>query len=74
MSKPFCELSHDLVYQLPDNPEKDVALRKLLEAKDAAIRSSITKGANNEQAKVSIADSERDGEGVHILPIPESEK
>jgi hypothetical protein len=55
VSKPFCDLarrmvdgeaSEDgtvLVAPLPRNPERTVALRKLLEAKDAAVRAFIAK-------------------------------
>lgn len=55
VSRPFCELAYSLVYgdsgqglgtyggPLPDNAEKSVALRKLLEAKDAAVRAAVTK-------------------------------
>ena len=43
VSKPFCELAHKLVDTLPGGPERTVALRKLLEAKDAAVRSSMEK-------------------------------
>lgn len=55
ISKPFCELAHAMAKgdnnpesgtctfggPLPDNPEKTVALRKLLEAKDAAVRTLL---------------------------------
>lgn len=41
VSKPFCELARDLVTVLPRNPERTVALRKLLEAKDCAVRSCL---------------------------------
>jgi len=41
VSKPFCELAEDIVGSLPSNPERTVALRKLLEAKDAAVRALI---------------------------------
>lgn len=41
VSKPFCTLAVDIVEKLPRNPERTVALRKLLEAKDAAVRCSI---------------------------------
>lgn len=41
ISKPFCELADKVAHQLPDNPETTVALRKLLEAKDAAVRAMI---------------------------------
>ena len=51
VSKPFCELAHRIVNGdpvngvagLPRNPERSVALRKLLEAKDAAVRAFIAK-------------------------------
>lgn len=41
VSAPFCQLAVELVHQLPRNPERTVALRKLLEAKDAAVRAAI---------------------------------
>ena len=43
VSKPFGELAERLVEELPRNPERTVALRKLLEAKDAAVRALIAK-------------------------------
>jgi len=42
-SKPFCELAEKIVTDYPQNPERTVALRKLLEAKDAAVRSLLYK-------------------------------
>lgn len=42
-SRPFCELAHHIVVTMPRNPERTVALRKLLEGKDAAVRSLIFK-------------------------------
>ena len=42
-SKQFFELANNLVNTLPRNPERTVALRKLLEAKDCAVRSHIYK-------------------------------
>lgn len=44
ISKPFGDLAQKIVDALPRNPERTVALRKLLEAKDAAVRASIFKG------------------------------
>jgi ferritin-like protein len=41
VSQPFCDLAHDLVARLPSNPERTAALRKLLEAKDCAVRALI---------------------------------
>lgn len=43
VSAPFHKLAHELVASLPRNPERTVALRKLLEAKDAAVRALIAK-------------------------------
>lgn len=57
VSKPFCDLAHAIVLgdnapeagtatigsALPRNPERTVALRKLLEAKDAAVRAVLAK-------------------------------
>lgn len=42
VSEPFCALA-DKILKLPRNPERTVALRKLLEAKDAAVRAAIAK-------------------------------
>ena len=43
VSRPFAELADMLVVALPRNPERTVALRKLLEAKDAAVRAKLAK-------------------------------
>ena len=46
VSAPFCELAKALVDDgtgLPRNPERTIALRKLLEAKDAAVRALLAK-------------------------------
>ena len=43
VSVKFYDLAYHIVRALPRNPERTVALRKLLEAKDCAIRSSIYK-------------------------------
>ena len=40
-SKPFCDLARHIVETLPRNAERTVALRKLLEAKDAAVRANV---------------------------------
>lgn len=39
----FCKLADQVVDNVPRNPERTVALRKLLEAKDAAVRALIAK-------------------------------
>lgn len=43
ISQPFGELATHVVAALPRNPERTVCLRKLLEAKDAAVRASLFK-------------------------------
>lgn len=57
VSRPFCDLAHAIVFgdnvaesgtatigaPLPRNPERTVALRKLLESKDAAVRALLAK-------------------------------
>ncbi len=56
ISRPFCDLAQKIAlgssavdgvitesWPLPRNPERTVALRKLLEAKDAAVRAFIAK-------------------------------
>jgi hypothetical protein len=42
VSRPFCEFAAQIVDTLPRNPERTVALRKLLEAKDCAVRALLT--------------------------------
>jgi hypothetical protein len=41
ISKPFSELAHKLVSSSGDRTELEHALRKLLEAKDCAVRSLV---------------------------------
>lgn len=41
ISKNFSMLAHDIIHTLPCNAERSVALRKLLEAKDAAVRAAL---------------------------------
>lgn len=43
VSQPFCDLANRLVQTLPRNPERTTALRKLLEAKDCAVRAVLWK-------------------------------
>lgn len=43
VSKPFADLAAQVISTLPRNPERTVALRKLLEAKDAAVRAKLAK-------------------------------
>lgn len=41
ISKVYHELAHHIVECVPRNPERTVALRKLLESKDAAVRARL---------------------------------
>jgi hypothetical protein len=41
VSKHFAELAHKIAAELPANAERTVALRKLLEAKDCAVRAVL---------------------------------
>ncbi len=43
VSKPFCEQAQRIIDTLPNNTEREVSLRKLLEAKDAAVRAKLFK-------------------------------
>jgi len=41
VSKPICDLAHEMDRILPDGPEKSAGLRKLLEAKDCLVRAIL---------------------------------
>lgn len=41
VSQPFAEMADQIIELVPRNAERTVALRKLLEAKDAAVRAVI---------------------------------
>lgn len=45
ISEPFSNLALDMVQRLPSNPERTVMLRKLLEAKDCAVRAQLFKAS-----------------------------
>jgi hypothetical protein len=40
-SAPFCDLAHQVCRMFRRNPERTVCLRKLLEAKDCAVRALL---------------------------------
>jgi hypothetical protein len=44
VSKAFSLLAHDVCKNIPSNPERTVALRKLPEAKDCAVRAVLYMG------------------------------
>ncbi len=43
VSRPFGEMAEGIVSTIPNNPERTIALRKLLESKDAAVRAVVAK-------------------------------
>lgn len=43
VSKGYCDMAEELHETLPPSAETSVALRKLLESKDAAVRATLTK-------------------------------
>ncbi|MCO5091979.1 hypothetical protein [Bosea sp. (in: a-proteobacteria)] len=43
VSRPFGEMAERIVLTVPRNPERTVALRKLLEAKDACVRAVVAR-------------------------------
>lgn len=47
-SKDFCDLARKIAEKYPQNPERTVTLRKLLEAKDAAVRTLLYKESDKE--------------------------
>lgn len=48
VSAQFCELARAMAARLPSNPEATVALRKLLEAKDAAVRATLWRNGDHQ--------------------------
>jgi len=55
ISKPFCDLANNVIMKLPSNSERSVALRKLLESKDAAVRAFIAKDQETQPPPVSAS-------------------
>lgn len=43
VSREFATIAAWIVHNLPPNPERTVALRKLLESKDSAVRARLSK-------------------------------
>jgi hypothetical protein len=41
ISRPICELAHQMDAAIPDSAEKSAGLRKLLEAKDCLVRAAL---------------------------------
>jgi hypothetical protein len=68
ISKPFGDLAKEIVAILPRNPERTVALRKLLEAKDCAVRSTLYQepGGQGRAPIGSDADAMREAQFGHL--------
>lgn len=49
VSRPFAELVNQILLDLPDNPEREACLRKLLEAKDCAVRALVARDGGLER-------------------------
>jgi hypothetical protein len=66
ISRPFCELALQLEQTLPRNPERTVALRKVLEAKDEAVRAYYS-------AQPHVTEPQMDAliEGFSYLHLPD---
>jgi len=65
VSQPFAELAARVQSALPRNPERTVALRKLLEAKDAAVRAQLSgvapiSGGSDSKPKATVAELAED--------------
>ncbi|MDP2275278.1 MAG: hypothetical protein Q8K32_31320 [Archangium sp.] len=59
VSRPFGELAESIVVTVPRNPERTVALRKLLEAKDAAVRAVLAKAEVGSVVEAKAAPGQR---------------
>lgn len=51
VSEPFAQLADDMCSRLKPGPERTVMLRKLLEAKDCAVRQRIDDGRDESAAQ-----------------------
>lgn len=51
VSKPLCEVAEEMDKSLPNCTEKQVGLRKLLEAKDCFVRAALPVKVNNTGSK-----------------------
>ena len=63
-SKPFSDMADWIVATFPKNPERTVALRKLLESKDCSVRA----GLPEESPMAAISKDLRDGTFQGVSP------
>jgi len=64
VSEPFAELAHLLADTLPASAETTVALRKLLESKDCAVRAALALREADEAADLRML--HRRADGTHV--------
>lgn len=68
VSRPFYKLAHSLVDELPNHSQKMIALQKLLEAKDAAVRIAVASThSQRDRMKLMIAEGHHKGDGVDTI-------
>ena len=60
VSKPFRDTAITMDIVLPNNPEKSAALRKLLEAKDCAVRAMLFKTGEEDETNNSRGEGSQD--------------
>jgi hypothetical protein len=60
ISAQFCDVAHWVVANVPDCAERSVALRKLLEGKDAAVRAHFCDVPNDSSARAPVKDAVTD--------------
>lgn len=68
VSKPFCDLAEVMHQRLPENPEKTTALRKLLEAKDCAVRALLSVAMLLLICLPAFGQRQYDRDGATIIP------
>ena len=51
VSRPFCTLAQHIIMTLQPSAERTVALRKLLESKDCAVRAAVYPGGQSEPVR-----------------------
>lgn len=73
VSKPFCNLAHDMAQNLPKNSQQRAVLSHLLIAKDAAVRAVLLPSLIQEQSGVYHAQSTQNYEKLNTLRAMDGE-
>lgn len=69
VSKPFGVLAEHIVNTLPDNAEREAALRDLLKSKDAAVRASIVREQEWDEFTGKWVDKGAKGPAINSVPV-----